>query len=473
MAQQYHDGGWPHQLAVNAASSSIVATAQVIEILRIFHHDYESDEIQAGLNFLAEQVEFHTQPVTGVGRGRGERTRFPVFALWGLTRFPRAPYEPRHQAGLAFVMQWLLDNQLTGGGWPVDKEHDELSFTMTAPAIDALDRLEFHAVYGEQARMMAHEARAAIASRAHSDGRGLSWWTPYADSDDPSPAGTIHAVLALTKGDAEHRELARRGVSWLMAYPAGWVEEVEWDKQLSDRLWTIMSFSLGLRAVLNPCTGVRATDERLRPAIEHLSKLWVETSEGPDPVCGWADYEDGFPTTTGCFAVVMAVRALKRAHPFDPERDIPAAVAAASDEAGPDDPRQRELHSPFRLTLYRAERLVEVTETKTGSSFRCKLHEPSEWAILEMLAQRHVTTKGRDLMTQSIPVEELAAKRQVPLLEALDIIAAVNTQLISASRHAGGHFLPQLVEQIVPGETDENRYGFERVDVRILERLAA
>lgn len=474
---QYHDGGWPHQLAVRQSASSIVATAQVIEILRILHHQYDAPEITAGLGFLADQVVLHTQPVTDSGPGRGQSTRFPAFALWGLTRFPRAAFEPRHQAGLAFVMRWLWINQLKTGGWPVEHGADHLSLTMTAPVLDGLDRLQFHPVYGEEATHLAGRARSAIVRRAQ-NGRGTSWWNPHDDA--PDSAATIHAVLALTKGGARQRALARRGVKWLMENPGYWVESIQPDRHLYDRLWNIMSFSLGLRAVLNPCTGVRPTDERLRPAVAHLSKLWVETTDARGShMFGWADYPGGFPTTTGCFAVVMAVRALKRAHGFDPDRDI-LGEGLTADRSWTSDPslwreqpdadqERGRLHSPFRLTLFRAARVVEITNTQDHFTFKCELSDASQWGLLEMLADQHVTAKRRDLLAQSISVHELAERRQIPLGTTVDLIDALNAELARASESAGGDFLPDLVEHIVPGETSENRYGFERVDIQIVD----
>ena len=75
------------------------------------------------------------------------------------------------------------------------------------------------------------------------------------------------AVLALTNGTPEQRVLARKGASWLMTNPGGWVRAIEPDLQLQDRPWSIMSFSLGLRAVLHPRIGIEATNPVLEPAI--------------------------------------------------------------------------------------------------------------------------------------------------------------------------------------------------------------
>ena len=141
---QSSNGGWPHKLDIKSAATTIVSTAHVVEMLRIWDHEYDSETVQSALAFLAREVIEQTQPVKTTGSGRGEWTRFPVFALWGLTRFHRAIFDPEFEDGLAIAIKWLARNELPGGGWGVHKSAHELSFTMTTPAVHALDRLRQH-----------------------------------------------------------------------------------------------------------------------------------------------------------------------------------------------------------------------------------------------------------------------------------------------------------------------------------------
>jgi hypothetical protein len=455
---QAEDGSWPHKLDVRNASTSIVSTAQVVEMLRLCDYEYDAPEIQSGLTYLAREVKRHTQPMSPSGPGRGDCARFPVFALWGLTRYHRAIADRRFEDGIAFAIKWLSRNELPEGGWAVQRGVADLSFTMTTPAIHALDRLRTHHRHGDDASRLTHNAREAFQRRANLvSGCQQAWWTPYDEGADPSAAATILAVLALTNGPPTQRDLARQGANWLMAHPECWVTGIEPDRQLDDRQWSIMSFSLGLRALLHPRIGIQPTNPTLRPAIQHLSGLWVDEKNGWAVIRGWR------PTTTGCFAVVSAVHALKRAFDFDPEQHL----LGFEPEAGPEPPPAR---SPLAITLSLAEQHVLIEDQAGECLVSCNIRGGAQWRVLVAIAKQHLSAQD-DEVAQAIPVEALAARFGVKPSSVARTVRRVNEKLSDEATMSGCH-LQGLIEHVVAGDTTQNRYGFEQVEEVILREHA-
>src|SRR5579863_10325342 len=130
------DGGWPQKLELANAPTTIVATAEVLEILRIRGLRYEDSTIQRGLRYLADQVKAQTTKA-----GRGEWHRFPAYALWGIMRYPAALHDPALSSGALFSAEWLIRHQLPGGGWSQGSQYDQIWLPATMVATTALDRL--------------------------------------------------------------------------------------------------------------------------------------------------------------------------------------------------------------------------------------------------------------------------------------------------------------------------------------------
>src|SRR5829696_6752039 len=126
--------------------------------------------------------------MTVEGPGRGITARYPAFALWGLTRYPQAPFSEELKPGFEFSLGWLVKNRLKAGGWAAAPGGD-FSFTVTMPAVHALDRLAFLPEYGKAASMLREQARRRVVG----ENRGTAahpWWTPYGEGGQPSGAAT-------------------------------------------------------------------------------------------------------------------------------------------------------------------------------------------------------------------------------------------------------------------------------------------
>jgi hypothetical protein len=449
------EGGWPHRLNTVNAATSIVATAHAIELLRGWGHPVDDPRVAGGLGYLATQVSRHTHPIGRRGDGRGEFSRFPAYALWGLTRYLRAIGERRYHTGLQFAVSWLAQHRRPRGGWAVGTG-GELSYVSTLPAVHALDRLTLHPTLGTVAAELARDARTAVAfavQRTH----GRAWWTADGPGAPPSAGVTALAVLTLADGNPPQRELARSGIAWLLANPARWRTEVEPDRQLESRLWHIMSFSLGLRAILHPCGSVSASERVLEPAIRHLDALW-------DPETGaWGEFIGGKGTTSGSFAVVAAVRALKRAAEFDPFVDLGYPIRVASRRFA------RGARSRRTLQLYPDTQRVRIQDRDGTVLADGRLLGTSQWAILLHAAKHHIAkAPSGDQAVQTFSSAELAAITSVQPASVQRTIRRLNASLKDlVAEQRPREFLSDLIEDITPEGSGERKYGFDEVDIVI------
>ncbi|HEY3960112.1 MAG TPA: hypothetical protein VGL68_06320 [Solirubrobacteraceae bacterium] len=200
------NGGWPQKLAMDKAPTTIVATAQALEILRIRGLEYEDSQIQEGLRYLAEQVCKQTQPVSRPG-GRGEWTRFPAYALWGLMRYPASRHNETLKPGIVFCYKWLRANRLLAGGWSQSPEAGQLWLPGTMVAVHALDRLGVYSnsTMAQQTQDLVDSARDHIVENAQrKNGDRQQFWTQTLGGE-PCPGATSMAILTLARGSDKHR----------------------------------------------------------------------------------------------------------------------------------------------------------------------------------------------------------------------------------------------------------------------------
>ena len=448
--------GFPHRLDLDNAASSIASTAHVLEMLRSWKFEFGHTEVQSAVRYLAKEVPRHTQPKTAAVTARGEFSRYPAFSLWALTRYPQGPFAPELRGGLGFAVKWLATYRLADGGWSTGKSKTgELSLTTTMPAVHAFDRLAFHPEYGKVATVLAKQGRRAVVM-ANRGTKKAPWWTIHGDGGRPSGAATAMAILTLAGGSNSDRELARGGIAWLLSNPDHWIDRWEEDTQIEDRPWHMMSFSLGLRAVLHPCADEEPSPDLLRGAISYWDELWVEKQGA------WAQYPGGVASTTGSFGVVVAARALKRAFPFDPAKAFDVTAGARRRSSKPSLPRPR-----VTVTLRAASKGVRIVNLQGTTIVDCEISGPIQWQVLELIARNHLAAReSNDQADQTILLSEIASKLENSAEAAAKAIDRLNGSLTKAARQ-NRYFLPALIEDISPPRSKGRRYGLDEADVTI------
>jgi hypothetical protein len=174
---------------------------------------------------------------------------------------------------------------------------------------------------------------------------------------------------------------------------------------------------------------------------------------------GWSEVPNGEEaTTTGCFAVIKAVDALKRRREFDPVRDFPGIeFNGAHPAASPP--------SPYTLILDRTLQHIQLQRPGGDLVLECRLHGASEWAVLERMATRH-QEHGSDQHGRSTPIEELCRRPGVDIKpdSAVRAIRRLNTSLTSAAFDHGVQ-LPDLIEKFGHGR----RYLMTQVDTVVFD----
>ena len=447
-ARQAKDGGWPHRLDVKNAATSIPSTAHVIEILRARNFEYGHDAIQDGLRYLSTFMD-HVR-----ARGKGERdsTRYPAFALWGLTRFPQSAFDDKFDEAIAKAVKWLWNHRLEDGGWATDRD-DSFSFTVTMPTVHAFDRLAHHPTYGVAVKAMADQARRRVVREA----QGLktsAWWTPYGDGGEPSGASTAMAVLTLAAGTPDQRRVARAGITWLLRNPEEWVDRCEADIHIETRSWQMLSFSLGLRAILHPCADKAPPQPILEAAIRHWDDLWIE-----DPGA-WSHTPGDKPNTSGSFGVMVAARALKRSFEFDPA--VHLRVRPRKRRAK----KKGEARSSLRLTIDRKRQHVKVVNQVGHLVVDTRIGGPKQWLMLRLVAERHRAGQGsNDQAEQKITLAELKRANESSEEACEKAIERVNEVLSKWAKENGKQFLPTLIEPIKdPRGLTADGYGFDQVE---------
>lgn len=464
-------GGWPHWLHIDKASTSIVGTAHALAMLRMRGREFDEKLVDDGLRYLAREVREQTKP-----GARGTYARYPSYALWGLSRFPAALSDPEIFAGAKFSATWLLGRTRPSGGWTVDGTRDdqaEISLPATMAAVHGLDRTApyVRGVFGDKCLTASARARDAIAAAAEPSSRG-SFWRQRQNST-PCPGATSLAVLTLAGGSPGHREVAKQGIAYLRSHRKDWTTSVHVDDQLEQLTWRIMSFSLGLRALLHPCATKPPVKPIVQEVVSHFDALWDERTGA------WAVQQGHDASTTGSYAVFAAVRALKNAWAFDPV----AAYALSRPEAVAKGSSAEPAAGHAAANGAQSQRRVRMVDGKQG----IYISDPaisdrefyvawdgkasSQWGILEALLLLKQSANRRKHPSQyhyTLSLEELAAHTKTRGIDAATIertIRRVNERISAAATEARIHSFPGLIEKIVPGDSDEVRYGIEETEV--------
>ncbi len=469
-------GSWPHWLDVEDASTSLVGTAHGLAMLRMRGYEFHEPDVQKPLLYLARQVRVHTRRDQ-----RGEYSRYPAYALWGLMRYPGALAEKEIFEGAKFSANWLIRKARPSGGWSVKGHSDEerlLSLPATMPAVLGLDRFAPYARgdLGRKCIQCSRDARAAIAAAAVGSGEWRFW--RQLPGGEACPGATSLAVLTLAGGTKEERDLAGLGINYLLANPDDWTTQVHDDQQLKQLIWRIMTFSVGLRAVLHPCARQKVNDDVVRAVVAHMDSLWSEEGEG------WAFVQGGIPTTTGSYAVAAAVRALKNASEFDPfaqylgkKRFRPTAArkVKGSRNGGMGAQKSR------RIDVWEAERKITIkVENPPGQEFSAKwdARAKSQWATLMALLKRQVhaqevrrqkAAKENDRQSDAtLSVAALMEYSQGKAANAKSVertIKRINAKVAETAWEAKLHF-QYLIEPMAVGDSEvDMEYGMEETEV--------
>jgi hypothetical protein len=315
--QSPEDGGWGEDRVVDAPRS-IVNTAEVLSVFKAAGTAYDDPAVQRGLAYLAEAMPRHWLALGKHPEARGPHARYAAFGLLGLTLYKPARHDSRWLEAQSAAVDWLGCHVMETGGWAEHPRADHPSLISTHAAIIGLERVCPFGDDGARAAELVRSARSTTASLAERNGE-LRWWPQAPGERRPSAAATSLAVLILSRGSLEDREIARRGIDWLMEHSAQWSEGIDPASNMKGSAWTHMTFSLALRAVLAPGSRVRADDPSFTRILVHLDELWCE-EHGE-----WSHGLPGArPSPSGSCAAVLAHEALKRAWPFDPAKQVPS-----------------------------------------------------------------------------------------------------------------------------------------------------
>jgi hypothetical protein len=468
-------GGWPHWLHIDRASTSLVGTAHTLAILCMLGHESHDDLITGGMRYLAREVKEQIKP-----GGRGAYARYPAYALWGLMRFPGGVSDPEVFEGAKFSASWLMRRTRSSGAWTVDGVRDEempISLPATMAAVHGLDRLApyVRGSYGDRCLATTAAARDAVMAAAETSGGAASWrQRPGAPA---CPGATSLAVLTLAGGSHRHREMARQGLEYLRANPKAWTTSVHIDDQL-EHTWRIMSFSLGLRALLHPCAIDGPSKQTVQEVIAHFDDLWDERTGG------WAVQQGHDASTTGSYAVLAAVRALKNAWQFDPVAayGLPKRRARASGkaaQASSEKTTSTKAASQRQVRLVANRQAIVIKDPMLSDQEFYVIWDSravSQWGILEALLLLKQQANGRkrpDQYDYTLSPSELAVRAKSNGISAGAVdrtVRRINAKIAAVATEARIHSFPALIKRIVPGDTNEVRYGIDEADVVLADK---
>jgi hypothetical protein len=459
-------GAWPHWLHMDDASTSLVGTAHALAMLRMRGYEAHDPVVAGGLAYLAREVRSHT-------RKRGGFSRYPAYALWGLMRFPAGLANDEIFDGARFSADWLLRRARPSGGWSVAglaSDDAPISLPATMAAVHGLDRLPAYTrgKLGERCRAAATAAREGVVEEASGSG-SKRFWTQRGGGR-ACPGATSLAVLTLAGGSDEHRAIANLGINYLLANPDDWTGSVHLDLQLDRQAWRIMSFSVGLRAVLHPCARKKPKEDVKRAVLEHMDCLWDE------PTGAWAVEQGHHPSTTGSYAVAAAVRALKNAWDYDPTVDVPGFQP-------PKHPRPRRTPTEVKtrsrirreISVWEDDRKIRIAE-QIGPEHRefwvrWDDKAKSQWPMLLALLSR-----TRDAATVSSPSQydttlswaqlvKYTSNGSASPLAIERAIDRINEKVRLAAQERRFPPFQSLIGRIVPGNSQEVHYGIEEAEV--------
>lgn len=462
-------GGWPHWLHLADASTSLVGTAHALAMLRMRGYEAHDPIIENGLRYLAREVKVHTKP----GR-RGEYSRYPAYALWGLMRFPAGLADEKIVDGARFSATWLIRRARPSGGWSVEgrpSDDGAISLPATMAAVYGLDRLPPYVRGSLAARCNAASSAARDAVAEHAYGSGTQSYWKQRSGGKACPGATGLAVLTLAGGSPDHRQLAAQGINYLLANPDDWTGSVHLDQHLDQLTWRIMSFSVCLRAVLHPCSGQTPTESVKAAVIEHMDSLWSEKTGA------WAVEQGNDASTTGSYAVAAAVRALKNAWEYDPAIEIsPRRRAQSKRRSKKKSPASESQRRRRVIEVWEWDRRIRIAEEigPEQHDFFVRWDEKatSQWPMLVALLRRTEQAAGIPNPNQhdsTLSWAELVeysnnGAASWPTIERT--IDRINEKIRDTAIETR-RFPPfqDLIERIVPGDTEEVHFGLEEAEV--------
>jgi hypothetical protein len=469
-------GGWPHWLHIDRASTSLVGTAHSLAMLRMLGYEAQDDLVAGGMRYLALEVKEQLKP-----GGRGVYARYPAYALWGLMRFPAAVSEPEVLEGAKFSASWLMRRQRPAGAWTLDGErNDELpvSLPATMAAVHGLDRLApyVRGAFGQRSMATTSAARDAIMATAERADAGVFW--RQLPGGVPCPGATSLAVLTLAGGSREHREMAQQGIEYLRADRLSWTRSVHIDDQLEQLTWRIMSFSLGLRALLHPCApSVTAASSKqiIQEVVSHFDDLWDEENGA------WSVQQGHRASTTGSYAVLAALRALKNRSEFDPVKAYGLTVNSngqkdRSGEAIPGRQRAGTGNSQRQVRLIPDQQRISIKDPELSDReffVDWDSRARSQWGILEHMLRLKLKaneSQRQDQYEYTVSPAELATYAKHEAVDPATVdrtIRRINQKIAAAAAEVRIHSFPLLIEKIVPGDSTDFRYGIEEAQVVI------
>lgn len=324
--------------------TSLVNTAEALFVLRVAHlHNINVslEVVDAALKYLSTSLPNHCAPRTKAG-GRGEKTRFVLFTLGGLSWWPeRLPTGAN--ATLEWAVKWLEDNQL-GDGLPEEASIQDMSLFQTAIALWILPNI--CPLLSDQAfiRSSIEDYARGISYHAHPSGG----WPRITYVLGTSPSKTALSVIGLQKaldagmipselqfGGAEGEPVAwhvsdrlASAAEWLQQNMLKWIDFIEADPDVPGTQWSHLSYALSLEAIAiagNPASGA------LIPGWASLNKTWGRQFDG------WCEPTNPpSPSIRADFAVVRAYEAMFRMYGSGGLRELGHRISEKSSGRSPD-----------------------------------------------------------------------------------------------------------------------------------------
>ncbi|HEY3960113.1 MAG TPA: hypothetical protein VGL68_06325 [Solirubrobacteraceae bacterium] len=258
---------------------------------------------------------------------------------------------------------------------------------------------------------------------------------------------------------------ARAGINWLGANREQWTQRVNGDNQVETRVWRILSFSLGLRALMHPCGERDIGDPAVAEVAQHIDSLWRDDQQG------WVELPGLDASTSGGYAVIAAIHTLKRVWPFDPFEQLGLRVQRRNGRGGA--PRAHRI-----LHVSVSERGIRLEDSSESLILQTQIEGPSQWTILITLAKRHYEAVSRGSTNQTEMTVSLndcaqihANGRRSKPESVTRALHRLNEKLRAEASKQSRRAFVELIEDHVPPGTIERRLALEEIEVRFTDEL--
>ncbi|MGH3621215.1 MAG: hypothetical protein ACRDQ5_05410 [Sciscionella sp.] len=352
-ADQDASGGWG---LTRSQPPSLVNTAEALMVLDAAREPRAA--LEAGLAYLTRNVADHCTPrETG---GRGEKTRYVAFTLWGLASCGHDQVD-----GLADAITWILawlDDHRQNDGWSEVAGTQDCSLFETALITRGLGRLlrrseqdEFGLDSRQRQRARDLLGPAINGILLHKLRRG---WPQRAYTSKHSPAKTAWCLLGLAEviqvdntsltGLRRVAEVIHDEVDVLSERCPTWRRRIEVDPDVVATVWSHLAYLLCLEAI-TACGGP-ATAAELLPAWNDLDGAWNEAQRY------WLELTTpAVPTVRATCYSVLALEALRYQYGEHGLATI-GGPCAANDVDGDDALWELRVHEPGDFSLFRPDR---------------------------------------------------------------------------------------------------------------------